>query len=192
MRQHGINLIDTRFSYSVRYGGDIYAHDSDSDIRRRLQPEIARFQRLLRHLQRIGCVNRMRSRLLNALNPFNHISIMGTVLNLGRFSGDFRYKVLKPRFVNFLMATNMFDMPASMFYRYPEFFDIEHATPMQTWERARDACTSIWRLPFGSESTWSGRCARCSGVPPALWWRIRLVVQRPLTMWSLRVMPTRR
>ena len=48
MRQHGINLIDTRFSYSVRYGGDIYAHDFDSDIRRRLQPEIARFQRLLR------------------------------------------------------------------------------------------------------------------------------------------------
>ena len=36
-------------------------------------------------------------------------------------------------FVNFLMATNVFDMPASLFSRYLEFFDIETATPMQTW-----------------------------------------------------------
>ena len=28
-------------------------------------------------------------------------------------------------FVNFLMATNVFDMPASLFARYLEFFDIE-------------------------------------------------------------------
>ena len=38
-------------------------------------------------------------------------------------------------FVNFLMATNVFDMPAALFSRYLEFFDIESATPMQTWER---------------------------------------------------------
>ena len=38
-------------------------------------------------------------------------------------------------FVNFLMATNVFDMPASLFARYLEFFDIETATPMQTWDR---------------------------------------------------------
>jgi predicted NAD/FAD-binding protein len=38
-------------------------------------------------------------------------------------------------FVNFLMATNVFDMPASLFARYLEFFDIEAATPMQTWDR---------------------------------------------------------
>ena len=60
---------------------------------------------------------------------------MGTVLNLGRFSGDFRYKILKPMFVNFLMATNVFDMPASLFCKYLEFFDIESSTPMQTWDR---------------------------------------------------------
>ena len=53
--------------------------------------------------------------------------------NCGRFSGDFRYKILKPMFVNFPMATNVFDMPASLFARYLEFFDIEAATPMQTW-----------------------------------------------------------
>ncbi|MCY4392472.1 MAG: hypothetical protein OXE43_10515, partial [Chloroflexi bacterium] len=70
----------------------------------------------------------------NALNPFNYIS-MGTVLNLGGFSGDFRYKILKPMFVNFLMATNVFDMPAALFSRYLEFFDIEVATPMQTWDQ---------------------------------------------------------
>ncbi len=68
---------------------------------------------------------------LNALNPFNHVS-MGTVLDFGRFSGDFCYPVLKPIFVNFPMATNVFDMPASLFARYLEFFDIETATPMQT------------------------------------------------------------
>ena len=74
---------------------------------------------------------------------------MGTVLNLGRFSGDFRYKILKPMFVNFLMATNVFDMPASLFARYLEFFDIETATPMQTWGRrhAADLRGAVGGLP---------------------------------------------
>ena len=133
MENEGIELVDTRFSYSVRYRGGIYAHDFDSDIRRQLQPEIDRFQKLLARLKRFGWLSRSRSRLLSALNPFNYVS-MGTVLNFGRFSGEFRYKVLKPMFVNFLMATNVFDMPASLFCRYLEFFDIESATPMQTWE----------------------------------------------------------
>ena len=132
MRQHGIELVDTRFSYSVRYRGSVYAHDLDTDIRRQLQPEIAKFQNILGRMKRFGRLNRTRSRLLNALNPYNYVS-MGTVLNFGRFSGDFRYKILKPMFVNFLMATNVFDMPASLFARYLEFFDIETATPMQTW-----------------------------------------------------------
>ena len=134
MEEYGIELIDTRFSYSVKYRGGLYAHDFDSDIREQLQPEIARFQRILRWLHRFGWLTRSRSKFLNALNPFNYVS-MGTVLNLAGFSGDFRYKVLKPMFVNFLMATNVFDMPAALFARYLEFFDIERATPMQTWER---------------------------------------------------------
>ncbi len=134
MQQHGIELVDTRFSYSVKYRGGIYAHDFDSEIRRQLQPEIDKFQRLLRCLRRVGTLNRSRSRLLNALNPLNYVS-MGALLNLGRFSGDFRYKILKPMFVNFLMATNVFDMSASLFARYLEFFDIETATPMQTWKQ---------------------------------------------------------
>ena len=134
MRQFDIDLIDTRFSYSVKYQGRVYAHDFDSGIRKELQSEIAKFQRILRRLQWFGPLTRSRSRLLNALNPFNYIS-MGTILNLAGLSGDFRYKVLKPMFVNFLMATNVFDMPASLFSRYLEFFDIEHATPMQTWDR---------------------------------------------------------
>ena len=134
MRQHGIDLVDTRFSYSVKYRGGIYAHDFDSDLKRQLQPEIDKFQKLLRGLKWFGLLNRSKSRLLNAFNPFNYIS-MGALLNLGRYSGDFRYKVLKPMFVNFLMATNVFDMPASLFSRYLEFFDIETATPMQTWDQ---------------------------------------------------------
>ena len=134
MQQHGIDLVDTRFSYSVKYRGGVYAHDFDSDIRTQLRPEIEKFQKLLRRLQWFGRLNRSRSRLLSGLNPFNYLS-MGAVLNLCRFSGDFRYKILKPMFVNFLMATNVFDMPTSLFCRYLEFFDIETATPMQTWDR---------------------------------------------------------
>ena len=134
LQRHGIELVETRFSYSVKYQGDIYAHDYDSGIRRQLQPEIERFQKVLRFMKRLGWLNRTRSKCLNALNPLNYIS-MGMVLNMGGFSGDFRYKILKPMFVNFLMATNVFDMPASLFSRYLEFFDIETATPMQTWDQ---------------------------------------------------------
>ena len=133
LKRFGIDLVDTQFSYSVKYHGRVYAHDFDSEIRAELQDEIARFQRILKTLHRFGWLTRSRSKLLNALNPFNYIS-MGAVLNLGGFSGDFRYKILKPMFVNFLMATNVFDMPAALFSRYLEFFDIESATPMQTWD----------------------------------------------------------
>ena len=134
MERFGIDLVDTRFSYSVKYRGRVYAHDLESDVRDELGSEIAKFQRLLRRLHRFGWLSRSRSKLLNALNPFNYVS-MGTLLNLGGFSGDFRYRVLKPMFVNFLMATNVFDMPASLFARYLEFFDIESATPMRTWDQ---------------------------------------------------------
>ncbi len=134
MKQYGIEMIDTRFSYSVKYKGRVYAHDFESDVRDELRLEIEKFQRILKRLNRFGGLTRSRSKFLNFLNPYNYIS-MGTVLNLGAFSGDFRYKVLKPMFVNFLMATNVFDMPASLFARYLEFFDIESATPMQTWDQ---------------------------------------------------------
>ncbi|MYA19031.1 MAG: NAD(P)-binding protein [Chloroflexi bacterium] len=134
LERFGIELLDCRFNYSVRYGDGIYAHDFDSDIREQLQPEIEKFQRMLRTLHRFGWLTSSRSKFLNALNPFNYVS-MGTMLNLGGFSADFRYKILKPMFVNFLMATNVFDMPAALFARYLEFFDIERATPMKTWDQ---------------------------------------------------------
>jgi predicted NAD/FAD-binding protein len=134
LRQHGIKLIDTRFSYSVKCGDEVYAHDFNSDLRKQLQPEIDRFQKLLAFLKVFNRLNKSRSGLISMLNPFNYVS-MGALLNAGRFSGDFRYKVLKPLFVNFLMATNVFDMPASLFSRYLDFFDIETATPMQTWDQ---------------------------------------------------------
>ena len=134
LERFGIELFPTEFNYSVMYQGSRYAHDFDSDIRDQLQPEIERFQRLLGRLHSFGRLTRARSKFLNALNPFNYIS-MRTVLNMGRFSADFRYKILKPMFVNFLMATNVFDMPAALFARYLEFFDIESATPMQTWDQ---------------------------------------------------------
>ena len=134
MQRFGIELVETRFSYSVKYRGQVYAHDFDSEIREQLQSEIAKFQRILKRLHWFGALNRSQSKCVNALNPFNYVS-MGTVLNLAGLSGDFRYKVLKPMFVNFLMATNVFDMPASLFSRYLEFFDIETATAMHTWDQ---------------------------------------------------------
>ena len=67
------------------------------------------------------------------VNPFNYVT-MGQVLNWMRFSGDFRFKVLKPMFVNFLMASNVYDMPAALFSRYLEFFNIEGETNMTTWD----------------------------------------------------------
>ena len=134
MQRFGIDLLETRFSYSVQYGNGVYAHDVDSNLRRELADDIAKFQKLLRRLHRFGRLTRSRSRLLNALNPYNYIS-MGRVLKLGRFSDDFKYKILKPMFVNFLMATNVFDMPAALFARYLEFFNIESATTMHTWDQ---------------------------------------------------------
>ncbi len=134
MEQFGIDMLETRFSYSVKYGDGVYAHDFDSNLRRELQSDIAKFQRLLRRLYRFGRLTRSRSLLINALNPYNYLS-MGTVLKMGRFSDDFKYKILKPMFVNFLMATDVFAMPASLFARYLEFFDIETATTMQTWDQ---------------------------------------------------------
>ena len=89
LERFGIDLVDTRFSYSVGYRGQVYAHDFDSELREQLQPEIDRFQRTLRRLHRFGALTRSRSKFLNALNPFNYVS-MGTVLNLGRlFPGIF-------------------------------------------------------------------------------------------------------
>ena len=69
MGMFGIELIDTRFSYSVKYRGHVYAHDFDSTIREQLQPEIAKFQRALRLLHRFGWLTRSRSKLLNAAQP---------------------------------------------------------------------------------------------------------------------------
>ena len=134
MERFGIKLVQCRFDYVVNYHGGVYAHDYDSALRAQLQDEIAKFQRLLRLLRRFGWLTTSRSKFLNALNPFNYVS-MGTLLNLGGFSGDFRFKVLKPMFINFLLATNVFDMPASLFARYLDFFDIETATPMLTWDQ---------------------------------------------------------
>ncbi len=150
MQQHDIELVDTRFSYSVKYHGEIYAHDFDSGIRRQLQPEIEKFQKLLKRLKWFGRLNHVRSKFVNALNPFNYLT-MKAILNFGRFSGDFRYKVLKPMFVNFLMATNVFDMPASLFARYLEFFDIESATPMQTWDRGTQNIYRNLTAKFGDK-----------------------------------------
>ena len=147
LERFGIELLDTRFSYSVTYRGGVYAHDFESDLRDELRPEIAKFQRLLKRLRWFGWLTRSRSRFLNALNPFNYVS-MGAVLNMGGFSADFRHKVLKPMFVNFVLATNVFDMPASLFARYLDFFDIETATPMWTWDQGTRRIYEIMSANF--------------------------------------------
>lgn len=132
LRRYGVELIPTRFSYSVHYGDGVYAHDFDSELRAELNDDIKRFRALLRFLGHFNALNAQPSVLLTSMNPFNYIS-MGRMLDLWRVSEDFRVKALKPLFVNFVLATSMFDMPASMFSRYLDFFDIEHSTSMTTW-----------------------------------------------------------
>ena len=134
LARYGIASLPTRFSYTVSYGADIYAHDFDSDLKRELQPEIDRFQRLLRRIQRVNALNTRRSRLAAAVNPFNYVP-MGRILDAQGFSSAFRFKILKPMFVNFLLAGNVFDLPAGMFAMYLDFFDIERSTPMVTWDQ---------------------------------------------------------
>lgn len=132
MRLCGIEPVATRFSYTVRYGDGIYAHDFESPLKDELREEIARFQQMLAFLKRFNVLSARPSLALSFANPWNYVS-MGQVLDLWGFSSAFRYKVLKPLFINFVLATNVFDMPASMFSRYLDFFDIERATPMTTW-----------------------------------------------------------
>jgi predicted NAD/FAD-binding protein len=134
LSRFGIGSVPTRFSYSVSYGKDTYAHDFDSPLKQSMQPEIDRFQRLLRFIKKINFLNKQPSMLLAALNPFNYVR-MGFLLDLFGFSAAFKFKILKPMFVNFLLATNVFDMPAAMFCMYLDFFDIEKATPMVTWDQ---------------------------------------------------------
>jgi uncharacterized protein len=138
LRRLGIEQVATRFSYTVDYGGQTYAHDHASALKAELQGEIDKFQRLLRFLGRFNFLSKRPSLALNLLNPFNYVS-MGQVLDASGVSHAFRNKVLKPLFVNFVLATNVFDMPASMFSRYLEFFDVERATPMVTWNEGTRA-----------------------------------------------------
>ncbi|HZO13993.1 MAG TPA: FAD-dependent oxidoreductase [Polyangiaceae bacterium] len=134
LNRYGIEQIPTRFSYTVNYGGGTYAHDYPSALRDELRDEIKRFQELLRFLGRFNVLNKRPSMALSFMNPFNYIT-MKQILDAWGFSSAFRYKILKPMFVNFVLATNVFDMPASMFSRYLDFFDIEKATPMVTWDQ---------------------------------------------------------
>jgi predicted NAD/FAD-binding protein len=132
LRHLGVDLVPTRFSYAVRYGTDVYAHDFDSELSRRLRVDIARFRSLLRFLAYFNALNARPSLVLAAANPFNYVS-MGRMLDLWRVSPEFRIKVLKPLFINFVLTSGAFGMPASLFSRYLDFFDIERSTPMSTW-----------------------------------------------------------
>jgi hypothetical protein len=78
LQEHGIK-IDTEFSYSVKYRGDVYAHDFNSALRKQF---------------------------------------------------------------------HVFDMPASLFARYLDFFDVETATPMQTWDQGTRHVYEAMSAPF--------------------------------------------
>ena len=81
---------------------------------------------------------------------------MGTVLNLTDLSGDFRYKILKPLFVYYLMATKVFEIPPSLLARYLEFFDIENDTPMQSWDQDMRSIYENLAAHFQGRSTSTG------------------------------------
>ncbi len=58
IKQFEIEVLDTKFNYSVKYQGQVYAHDFDSDMRRQLQSEIEQFQRVLKRLRSFGRLTR--------------------------------------------------------------------------------------------------------------------------------------
>ncbi|GHF53279.1 amine oxidase [Streptomyces mashuensis] len=128
----GIDTVGTRFRYAVHHGDEVYAHDVDTPLRRRLAGDIAAFRRLLRTVDRFNTLNKRPSWTTAALNPFNYVT-MRRALDLWGVSQEFRHKVLKPLFVNFVLTSGVYAMPASMFVRYMDFFDVEHSTPMVTW-----------------------------------------------------------
>lgn len=134
LRRHGVASLPTRFSFSVRYGNDVYAHDFESPLRAELRREIDRFQRLLASMKRWNALADPRSRLAAAVNPYNLVT-MGRLLDLQGFSSDFRFKILKPLFLNLVLASSLFEMPAGLFARYLDFFGIEGSTPMVTWDQ---------------------------------------------------------
>jgi len=134
LKKYGIQSLPTRFSYSVHYEDGTYAHDFESKMKEELREEIQKFQKLLKVLKSFNFLSASTSRAKAMLNPFNYIP-MGKLLDILNFSSDFRYKLLKPLFVNFVLASGLFDMPASLFSRYLDFFDIEKATPMVTWDQ---------------------------------------------------------
>ncbi|MFI1401138.1 FAD-dependent oxidoreductase [Streptomyces sp. NPDC020681] len=147
LRRCGIDLVPTMFNYVVRYGEDIHAHDYDSPLKHALADDFARFSSLLKFLSRFNVLNARPSLLLASMNPFNYVS-MGRMLDLWKISPEFRVKVLKPMFINFVLATSVFDMPASLFSRYLDFFDIERSTPMTTWHGGTRAFYSRVTEPF--------------------------------------------
>ena len=134
LERYGIKSMPTRFSYTVHYDDGIYAHDFESPLKDELRPEIERFQALLKKMKPWSVLSDSTSKARAMMNPYNYIT-MGKLLDKHGFSSAFRYKILKPLFVNFVLASGLFDMPAGLFARYLDFFDIEKSTPMVTWDQ---------------------------------------------------------
>ncbi|MGK5627842.1 FAD-dependent oxidoreductase [Streptomyces sp. URMC 123] len=132
LRHCDITPVETRFSYAVHYRGGVHAHDFDGSLKRRYREDLETFRRMLRTLRAFGALGRRPHRLAAAANPFNFVS-MRQALDWWGVSTGFRYAILKPMFVNFVLATDVFSMPAAMFARYLDFFDVEKSTPMTTW-----------------------------------------------------------
>jgi len=125
LERYGIQTLPTRFSYTVKYDGEIYAHDFDSPLKEQLRPEIEKFQALLAKIKPWSVFSNSTSKVRASMNPYNYIS-MGRLLDKHGFSSAFRFKILKPLFANFVLASGLFDMPAALFARYLDFFDIEN------------------------------------------------------------------
>ncbi|MBT2420337.1 FAD-dependent oxidoreductase [Streptomyces sp. ISL-22] len=133
LRWCGIEAVPTRFSYAVEYQGSEYAHDTDSTLKRRYRRDLDAFLRMLRVLRAWNTLSKRPSRAATAANPFQYVSVR-RVLDWWGISTGFRYAILKPISVNFVLATDIFEMPAALFCRYFDFFDIEASTPMMTWQ----------------------------------------------------------
>ena len=131
LRRYGIAALPTRFSYSVRYGDEVYAHDFESPLKDELRGEIDRFQALMRVMQWFNALNKSALARCSPRRTPSTTSPWGGCWTLHGFSSEFRFKILKPMFVNFVLATTLFDMPAALFCALPRL--LRHRAARRRW-----------------------------------------------------------
>ncbi len=75
LERYGVATMPTRFSYTVHYDGQVYAHDFESAAEGRAAPRDRKvLQALLKKLKPWSDLSNSTSKLRASMNPYNYIS----------------------------------------------------------------------------------------------------------------------